>query len=208
MRKIEYQDFDLTKCKITKEGLDFSFFEKGNGHNEYSVTCEGIAHPDLVNKLDELKEFMAKRLNLLTGWDFAREHLRSNMDLLQEAIKGYDAEVERCVVSGIVFVGSDQLKGIKITGSLKCSQGSFGLATPNITFSSEKLGYEKTVEEICEKIREEVYLYHFKNKRAQQNLMDQAEEFEQEKGEAAPKEEKPKTARAGKAKLIDNDKKD
>ena len=38
------------------------------------------------------------------------------MDLLQEAIKGYDAEVERCVVSGIVFVGSDQLKGIKITG--------------------------------------------------------------------------------------------
>lgn len=194
MRKIDYQNFDLTKVKLTKDGLDFSFFEKGNGHNEYAVTCEGIPHPDLTNQLDKLKEYLAKRLDLLKGWDYAREHLRGNLDALQDAIKGYEAEVQRCNVSGISIVGQDQLRGVKITGSLKCLQGSVGLASPNITFSSEKLGYEKEVEEICEKIREEVYLYHFKNKRAQQDLVTQAEEAE----EAAKEENKNKTGKGKK----------
>ena len=56
--------------------------------------------------------------------------------------------------------------------------GAVGMANPNITFASDKLGYENDVEELCETIKSETYLYHFKNKRAQQDLLDQVEEAE------------------------------
>lgn len=177
-RKIEYQNFDLQKVKVSKDGLDIHFFEKGGTGDKHLVECTGQPHPDFTNALEKLKTYFAMRIGLLKGWDFAREELRGDSDKLKEAIAGYNAEVERCSVSGIVFVGSDQLSGIKITGSLKCEMGAVGMATPNITFASDKLGYENDVDELCETIKSETYLYHFKNKRAQQDLLDQVEEAE------------------------------
>lgn len=178
-RKLEYQNFDLVKMKVNKDGLYLEYFEKGGQNDKYVVTCLGVAHPDLTDALDELKEIAAKRLCLVEGWDFAREELRSDLDKLSEAKKGYDAEIDRFKVSGIVYVGKDGLRGIKITGSLKCGTASVGMAIPNITFASEKLGYEQEVEEICERIKKETWCYHFKNKRAQQDLLDQVEEHEE-----------------------------
>lgn len=177
-RKIEYQNFDLEKVKLSKDGIDISFYEKGGTSDKHSVECVGQPHPDLTGALDKLKIYFAKRIGLLTGWDFAREQLRDDLDKLKQAKDGFDNEVERVKVSGITFVGSAQLKGVKITGSLKCDLGSVGMATPNITFSSDKLGYEGEVEELCELIKKETYLYHFKQKRAQQDLLNQAEEAE------------------------------
>lgn len=182
-RKLDYQNFDLVKMKINKDGVDMEYFEKGGQNDKYVVNCLGQAHPDLTSALDELKEIAAKRLCLVTGWDYAREELRVDLDKLKGAKDGYDLEVERFKPSGIVFVGKDGLRGVKITGSLKCGTASVGMAIPNITFASEKLGYEQEVEEICERIKKETWCYHFKNKRAQQDLLDQAEQADEQIGE-------------------------
>lgn len=182
-RKLEYQNFDLQKVKVSKEGLNIEYYEKGGTFDKHSVECIGQPHPDFTEALESLQLYMAMRLGLLKGWDFAREQLKKKSELLQEAVKGYEDELSRCNVSGISFVGQEQLRGIKITGSLKCEYGSVGLATPNITFSSDKLGYESDVEDLCERVKSETYLYLFKSKKAQQDLVQQAEEAEQEQEE-------------------------
>lgn len=175
-RKLDYQNFDLQKVKLSDDGLDIHYFEKGGTKDKYNVECEGLPHPDLTNALDALKPFVAKLLLLTPGWDFARDNVKGDDDLVKEARDSGEAQNERFKVSGIVFVGSDKLAGIKVTGSLKVANGSIGMATTNITFSSEKLGYEQTVQELCEKVRAETYSYLFKNKKAHQDLLDQAEE--------------------------------
>lgn len=178
-RKLDYANFDLQKVKVTPDGLSIHYFEKGTHHDKYIIECEGQPHPDFTTALEAFQIIMAKRLNLLKGWDLAREGLKKNSDLLKEAMQGHKAEIERCKVSGIVWVGNDQLSGIKITGSLKCDTASVGMATPNITFASEKLGYEEEAQKLAEDIRKETYLYHFKNKKAQQDLLSQVEEAEE-----------------------------
>lgn len=178
-RSLEFQNFDLQKVKVTKEGINVDFYEKGNGNDKHTIECVGIAHPDLINAVASLDLYLALRLDILSGWDFARENTRDNLEVLAQAKKGYDDAIERCKTSGISYAGNGQLRAVKITGTLKCGNQSIGLASPNVTFSSEKLGYEKDVESICDKINEEVYNYIFKNKRAQQDLVQQAEEAEE-----------------------------
>lgn len=179
-RALNYENFDLQKVKLTKEGLNVEYYEKGGTFDKHMVEAVGQPHPDLTDSFESLQLYMALRLGMLKGWDFARENMRDDLELLKEAKQGYEDELSRCNVSGVSFVGQEQLKGIKITGSLKCDYGSVGLATPNITFSSDKLGYESDVEDLCEIIKKETFLYLFKNKKAQQDLIQQAEEAEEE----------------------------
>lgn len=179
-RVLNYENFDLQKVKLTKEGINVEYYEKGGTFDKHTVEAVGLPHPDLIGAFESLQLYMAMRLGLLKGWDFAREQLKKKPESLQEAINGYEEELSRCNVSGIVFVEQEQLKGIKITGSLKCEYGAVGLATPNITFSSDKLGFEKDVEDLCEVAKKETFLYLFKNKKAQQDLVTQAEEAEAE----------------------------
>lgn len=180
MRKLDFKNFDLEKVKLTSEGLSVTYYEKGTNAVKHMIECEGEPHPDMNEKFNLLQPYMARRLDLLAGWDFARENTRKDPEALAQAVENYNKCVERCKVSGIVYVGKDQLRGIKITGSVKCNESSVGLATPNITFSSEKLGFEQDVEDICEQIRSEVYLYVFSHKRAQEDLIKQIEEIEKE----------------------------
>lgn len=177
LRKLELKHFDLSKAKLSKKGMDVIFFENGNKHtDEYN----GEPHTDLIQLFDRLKLYMAMRLDLLSGWDFAREKCKKDNEALQEAITSHKDCINRCKISGISIVGENSLRAVKITGSVKCGDSSVGLATPNINFASEKLGYEQDVDSLCEEIREEVYNYVFNNKRAQLDLEDEANKAEKE----------------------------
>lgn len=178
-RTIEFQHFDLMKFKITKEGVDVTHHESGDDPGGMTKTGESQPHPDLKKKMDELKLYMATRLGLLEGWDFAREHLKGDLDLLKIAIDARKEIIDRCNINGLTFLGEGETLGVSITGSLAVPKGgSIGMAVPKITFDSDKLGYEKEVQQICEEIKSEVYQYRFQSKKAQLDIKTEIEKVE------------------------------
>lgn len=178
-RTIEYQEFDLIKFKITKDGVDVTHHESGDDPGGNTKTGESQPHPDLKKKMDELKLYMATRLGLLQGWDFSSENLKGDLDLLKIALDGHKETVGRCNVNGLTFMGEGETYGVSITGSLAVPNGgSFRLAVPKITFGSDKLGYEQEVQEICEKIKSEVYQYRFQSKKLQLDVNTEIEKVE------------------------------
>jgi hypothetical protein len=175
MKKLEFKAFDLQKLKVnSKGGLDLSWYEKGNGNELFSVSSDNQPHPDFIASLGGCKELLAVSLGLLSGWEFARENNRKNDEVLRDAVRQYNEEIERCNVTGLVLVGKDQYLGIKVTGSIKCIVGSVGLASPSIKFESDEMGVEERARELFDEISQEVWLYIFKEKRAQLGMFPDA----------------------------------
>ena len=173
------EDFNLMKFKRTKEGVSITHHVGGTNPANINADVDVQPHPDLQKKMDELQLYMATRLGLLQGWDFAREGTRKDSDLLEKAIQGHKDAVAMCNINGISFVGEGETAGVMITGSIKTPKsGSVGLAVPKISFGKEVLGYENEVEQICEEITDEIYSYLILKKKEQTDLGDQAEGFD------------------------------
>lgn len=170
-RLLEYKDFDLIKMKLTDKGVYVEHHENGTEPGTDKRNGEYQPHPDLLNALDALKLYMATRLGLLEGWDFAREHLKNSKNHLKSAIMKHEEVIERMNVNGITYVGEGETRGVMITGSIQTPKGgSTGLAVPKITFGKEVLGYETEVEELCGEIRKETYGYRFQKKKLQEDI--------------------------------------
>lgn len=182
--KLELKNFELVKVKKNaKGGLDVSYYEKDNNNELFSVESDNAVHPDFSAKLDEFKELFASSLGILQGWDFARENNRKNDEKLAEAVRCYKEEINRVSVSGLVLVGKDQYLGVKVTGSLKCVSGNVGLSSPNIRFESDNVGVEENAESLFYELQQEVFMYVFKSKKAQQDLLDQIDVvYEEQEG--------------------------
>jgi hypothetical protein len=173
------EEFNLQKFKVTKDGLLITHHVNGLNPTDITANVEVKPHPDLKLKMDELKVYMATRLGLLEGWDFARDNLKKNPNYLQNAIAGHKTAKGRCNVNGLTFLGSGETFGVSITGSISTpTNGSVGLAVPKISFESDVLGYEEEVEQICNEITDEVYSYLILRKKEQTNIEDQSEGFD------------------------------
>lgn len=177
------EEFKLLKFKVAKEGLTITHHVNGTTPADITAVVESTPHPDLQEKMDQLKLYMATRLGLLEGWDFSREHLKKNPNFLQKAIAGHQVAKERCNIGGLTFLGTGETYGVSITGSVKApTNGSVGLAVPKITFGKDDLGYEEEVKEICDEITDEVYKYLVLRKKAQTDIEDQSEGFDNKGG--------------------------
>lgn len=178
-RILPRKDFHLTKFKLTNSGIVITHHLGGVEPQTQTNDCEATPHPDLINAMKELRLYMATRLGFLEAWDFAREHTRSDSDILRKAMDGHQATIERMNVNGITYKGEGDTLGVQITGSFKTPfKGSVGLAVPKINMESEELGYEEEVFEICDKITDEVYNYLILKKKEQTNIEDQAKGFD------------------------------
>lgn len=172
-KKVEVKKFELQKVKFAgKKGLAVVFFDLDDPNTLWSANSDSQPHEDYVNALNKLKEVFAYSLGLGNGWDFAREHNRKNDELLKKARNFWNDEVERCNVSGLSVVGSDDKKGIKITGSLGTDLGVTGVSSPIIRFDDvftnsidEDIFIGDLAESAFTKIQEEVWLFIFKGKR-------------------------------------------
>jgi len=192
-RQLEFKHFDLRKIKMQKKGADVDHHEGGSDAGIVSKIGETAPHPDLQKVLDELKPFMARRLGLLEGIDTATEMAKGDLHALKPVLEKRKEIQNRCNVNGLTFTGSGDKYGVMITGSVSTPEnGSFGLAVPRITFGQDVLGYEDEVDEICERIKKEVYAYRFQNKKAQLDIEFEAERIDAENEEKAPKKPKAK----------------
>jgi len=184
-RKLEFKDFDLRKVKMNKKGADVEHHEGGSDAGIVSKVGEIAPHPDLQTSLDKLKSIMARRLGLLEGVDLAKEiakeHKEDKLKYYEKAMNVEKEIVNRCNVNGLTFTGSGDKFGVMITGSVLLPiGGSVGLAVSKITFGETVLGYEEETEQLCEEVKKEVFAYRFQNKKAQLDLLDEAERIENE----------------------------
>lgn len=164
-RALIYDEFELHKVKYnSKTGMEIDYFEKGDRKDSVTVKSDTAPHPDLLNALKKLAPHAAYILGLQRGWDYSRENLKDDDELLKGATQGAKAADETFTVSGARLAGEGKNAGVKITGSLKCLTGATGMAIPLILFENTALGIEKTVQQICEEIEREVYLYLFSDK--------------------------------------------
>lgn len=181
MKQLALNQFDLQKVKLnSKKGLEVEWFNRGNNNDLFSVDSDSGPHEDLFNKLDEFRELFAVVNETLGGWEHSRENNRKNDEELKAAIRGYNDEILRWKLSGILFKGSGDNEGIVLTGSRVVESGNVGQTSPSIKFVGE-LGIEDKARVLAAELTEEVWKYVFKGKRGN-DLFNSTEEKEDQSG--------------------------
>lgn len=183
-KRLAVEDFDLKKVKFnSKKGLVIDFFDIGSPNDLWNIDSDSQPSEDYVNALNELKEVFAYSIGLNNGWDFAREYNRKDGDALKKARQFWLDEIERCNVTGFTVVGAGDSMGIKISGSLQTELGVVGLTSPTIRFDDdvpnsidESVMIGDLAETAFKQIREEVWLFIFKNKRGGELFPDEEQE--------------------------------
>jgi hypothetical protein len=174
-KKLAVKDFELRHLKLSSKGCpQIDWFDLTQTNELFSVESDSQPHEDLVEKLNELKQVFAESLGLLSGWNFARENNRKNEEKLQEAIRCYNEEIMRCKVSGVTITD----KGVKISGSLICDEGTVVLASPLIKFENEddEVTIGETAKVIVEELQVEVWKFIYQGKRATDLFSEQPNE--------------------------------
>lgn len=165
MKQLALNQFDLQKVKFnSKKGLEIDWFFKGNNNDLFSVDSDSEPHEDLLNKLDEFRELFAAVNETLGGWEHSRENNRKNDEELKAAIRGYNEEILRWKLSGVLFKCSGGNEGIVLTGFRIVERGSVGQTSQLIKFVGEEGVLEKALK-IATELTEEVWKYVYKGKR-------------------------------------------
>ena len=183
LKQLKFDNFDLKKVKIQNDLVETEFHEKrsidGVSHTlVHSLKAKYIPHPDLLNARDKLKDVLIKSFHYHEVNDVASKYLKG-----EQKQKVEDAFLDICnkiEVTGVSISGDEQLKGAVVTGKIESNNGSkCALNSPRIVFASDKIGYEKDVENAVELLTRETYKYLFEGKRAQGELFDnQDQDFE------------------------------
>lgn len=184
-RILEEQHFDLRSFKASDEGVSMKYYNLLFPDSEEKPDIKHTPHPDLQEKMDKLKPFFAKKVGILEGWNFARENLKDNLELLQLAKERHDQAVDSCKITGLTYSGENETFGVAIVGYLKFpKKGGSGISSGKISLSEDTLsklplGYEQEVFDICNEIKHEVYAYRFLGKKHQTDIETEAEKAQQ-----------------------------
>jgi hypothetical protein len=188
LKQMKRDDFSLKKVRFTNPGLECSFDGKQivDGKTEPFETTRKSKyqpHQDLISFKNDLKHYLAKAYQFHVGFDIAEKYLKGEQK--QKAIDAKIELFEKIEVTGVSVGGTDELRGIVISGKIESNNGSkCAINTPRIVFSSDKLGYEEEVEKIFELIQMEVFRYVFEGRSGDATLFDDQEEKDEEKIEA------------------------
>lgn len=180
--KINEEAFKLKKVKFDGKKISIDYEEKTvnkKGVAEmlvYTVESDSrLPHQDLINGLSMLREPLMRSLRYYDMKDVALEFLGA--DQKKKVTDKFLDLVNDVEVTGISIGGSNQLKGVVITGKIKNEvTGKSSLNSPRIVFASDKLGYEDIVEQVAEKIGRECYNYVYSNKKAVKDLFDEEDQ--------------------------------
>lgn len=160
---MKYEHFDLLKFKFVDKKVEISYFNLEDRETTENPKTNHLPHQKLLDVLDEFKEIFADSSGHLIGHNFARQALTGieRLDLLEQAMKGYNEVVDNHNVSGVAYIDGN-LKGIQISGSYKNVLGSYGYAANRIYFENDKIDYGPKAQELSEKLRERVFAFLFK----------------------------------------------
>lgn len=176
--KPKKESFNLKTVKTKdRASLDFEGSAMLSVDNEsYEIPYLGLQpitpHPDLLNELDRLRV----RLASFYGYTLFESLVNGSNFVASAAQKKYASQfteqmISKITVNGISFSGKERDK-IVIKGSYEGS----AINTKPLHFSNPEYGEE--LQEICDKIEDEVYEYIFMNKKAQLDIFPEEDEDE------------------------------
>jgi len=165
MKQLTLNQFDLQKVKLTgKRGLKAFWYAMGNNNDLLSVDSDAIVHQDLLDVLEQFRVVFATSHEALDGWNHARDFIKGNDNALKNAVIGYNEEIEKWIINSFEFKGSGENEGIVLKGNRQLAGGKVKVESPLIKFNSE-CGVED-LQSLTDKLKEEVWQYVFKAKRA------------------------------------------
>lgn len=184
--------FELQKIKVLKGGsgvdIEFNVLREDAGAtvtDRYTKETVTFPHPDLLIAIESLKDYLIRAVGketihsekLIAGFKgkFKKEAEFAELEkAIEDHIKG---EKTKITVTGIAISGYDSNKGVIITGTYLCKNGSkIAINSPRIRFEGESFGFEGKLQDLCLIIQAEAYLYTFKDKQAQQQIVFESEE--------------------------------
>lgn len=208
-------NFQLTGVKLIKDGgLEATYRDQKTDKGitdsiEVLIKNTVNPHPDLVNKINELKGYLAKcykmdsMIVLSNSKGLSVEHEKAFASVQKVINNVYNETMKKIAITGISLngeiEGDKDKRSVVITGTQLMDNGSkTALNSPRIKLNSNQFMFEADVQEIINSISDEVEEYLFNNKKAQQDLFDKPEEklsesfIEGKIGEEKPKEVKKK----------------
>jgi len=182
---------EITYQEIVRDG-DMEFKE------DYIKKSSINPHPDLVNKLNELKTFLLRCYNV-ASIDVVRKSTQLTIKEKEgfKAVKKIiDAMIvennKKTTIGGVSINGDAGKQSIIIMGKqLQANKSKTALNSPRIPLHQTTFGFEGEIDVIIEDLKEEVHAYLFDNKKAHLDMFDEPkldEDFIEGDMEAAQKE--------------------
>lgn len=187
MNGFTQEQFELQKIKVLKNAsgveIDFNIVREDAGvtvTDRYSKETTTFPHPDLLQAIESLKDLLIKAIGketihterVIAGFKKLFKRETEYLELEKVLEDHFNGEKTKITVSGISVSGFDSNKGAIITGTYLCKNGSkIALNSPRIRYEGENFGFEGELTEICQRIEQEAYLYTFKDKQAQQQII-------------------------------------
>ena len=157
MRTPKFENFTLNKVKRPNGlGLNVDFkvnevFGTEICQEGFSVSSDKAVHPDLLSKLNSLIPIMAT----LYEWDANEMNAR-------------------ITIKGISLNGEEEKRSCVISGTFEISNGMIvAINSCRLLLNSDTFGFESKLRDIIKEIENEVYLFLFKDKKAQLEMFDE-----------------------------------
>lgn len=191
-------NYSLTKVKLLKGGgIDVTFRETiisggVTDVKDWNLQNSENPHPDLVDKLNELKQYLAKCYNLDLIVNLAHnkgisEKEQAAFNVVKKIINNvYLENIKKLDVTGIAISGEidndKDKRSVIITGTyLQENNSKTALNSPRIKLGNDQFKFEADVQELVNDIEEEVSLYLFNGKKSQLSMFDNQDEEEEPK---------------------------
>lgn len=180
MNKPSLQEVRVKKVKYLNGGtLEANWnYEVRTGEELHtiddSIKSTIIPSESLLQCLRDLKPHVVRILSkapielVRKSKDLSKKQVDA-FNTLESVLDGiYQNTLNNITITGVAWSGSDDKTGVVITFKEKAATGHYvGTATPRIVLSSSSLGIEEEIENIVNKLREEVYDYIYNGKQDQ-----------------------------------------
>lgn len=187
------ENCSLSKVKLMKGGgIEIHYREQTevNGitdTKDWKITNTINPHPDLTNKLEELKQFLGKcygmdafiTLSKSKGLDKAQKDAFKSVALVMNNVQA--TNMEKMAITGVSIRGEVENekdgRSVVITGTMEQENKSkTALNSPSIKLANDQFKFEADVQDIINDLDEEVMAYLFDGKKYQLDAFDQPKE--------------------------------
>ncbi len=188
MKNKDQNEIALVKLSRLKSGgLSLKFIEHvekedgGIKNNDWTTKNDDVPHPDLLNSLHDLKEFLARCFGAY-DINYIRESkaLDAKGKVAFKNVKKYLDNMfkesnNKIAINGFSISGQidgeKDKRGVVLSGTMDQVNGTkSSINSPLIKFNQDVFKFEDQVKVLVDKIEEEVALYLFENKKAEPEL--------------------------------------
>lgn len=157
--------FILHKCKVNDKGhLEIEYT---TDRGAYEFTSKDVPHPDLHNALMALNPFLADANELRSHRLVKFPPKTQAEDILKEMDR---LVYESIHVSGLSLSGDEDHLAAVISGKHKVKGTAVAMNTPLIRTNGDSMGFETDLFPLIDKVREEVRLFIFEDKKFQSEI--------------------------------------